>query len=95
MRLLIIYNAFLDVIRILDTAFCQLKNGMNFEDLIDHYRPSAIRGFLGGGGAEVKRKFFTQMAPQGLSLFLTPNSYKRQISSSIGVDLLMEGITAI
>ena len=59
MRPLIIYNAFLDVIRILDTAFCQLKNGMNFKDLIDHYRPSAIRGFLGGGGgAEVKRKFF-------------------------------------
>ena len=59
MRPLIIYNAFLDVIRILDTAFCQLKNGMNFKDLIDHYRSSAIRGFFGGeGGAEVKRKFF-------------------------------------
>ena len=50
MRPLIIYNAFLDVIRILDTAFCQLKNGMNFKDLIDHYRPSAIRGFFGGRG---------------------------------------------
>ena len=52
MRPLIIYNAFLDVIRILDTAFCQLKNGMNFKDLIDHYRPSAIRGFLGVRGVQ-------------------------------------------
>ena len=52
MRPLIIYNAFLDVIRILDTAFCQLKNGMNFKDLIDHYRPSAIRGFFGGRGVQ-------------------------------------------
>ena len=58
MRPLIIYNAFLDVIRILDTAFCQLENGMNLKDLIDHYRPSAIRGFLGEGGAEVKGNSF-------------------------------------
>ena len=90
MRPLIIYNAFLDVIRILDTAFCQLENGMNLKDLIDHYRPSA----RGRGKRRVIGNSFLK-APPGPPPPFDPKIVLKGKYHLRSLDLLMDGITAI